>query len=198
MPMLQTQHAGENLVNVELKGDHNHVTIINDARALSANLEEHFEALAPDRVFKILVCLPTADRGSDHWAAFAHDLTQALANKGFEIILGGKNVPRKEHEYIFVAEEDQLSDRQCHALLVIACDYVTLSQLTHLTSVIKGRKRRQHIVVVPNQAILEGEAYFNEGALLAAEQLGHIFPSPPSNELIAAIVNQFMLYKNLR
>lgn len=197
--MVQTQHAGENLVNFELKGDHNNVTIINDARALSANFAEHFEALAPDRVFKILVCLPTADKESDQWAAFAHKLIQALANKGFEIILGGKNVPRKENEYIFVAEEDQLSDRQCHALLVIACDYVTLSQLTHLTSVIKTRKRhRQHIVVVPNQAILEGEEYFKEGALLAAEQLGRIFPSPPSNELIATIVNQFMLYKNLR
>jgi len=197
--MLQTQHAGENLVNVELKGDHNNVTIINDARALSDNLAEQFEALAPDRIFKILVCLPTADRESDQWAAFAHDLTEALANKGFEIILGGRHVPRTENEYIFVAEEEQLSDRQCHALLVIACDYVTLSQLTHLTSVIKSRRRRrQHIVVVPNQAILEGEAYFKEGALLAAEQLGHVFLSSPSNELIAAIVNQFMLYKNLK
>ncbi|MGN3961852.1 hypothetical protein ACS0ZG_07025 [Burkholderia gladioli] len=194
--MPENQNAGGDVVNVNVAGDDNKVVVV---RGLS-DLRDEISDLVASRKYRVLVCGPSP-RNADHaWHGFCDKLLAALRGKNFEVIVAGSGVPRDADELIYVAEQRHLNDRNCHALLVLACDYVTVSQLTHLTSVaFKKDQLRKDIVAVYDASLINDEQYFGDGALKAIEVIGKIFPFAsgkiPQPDLIDEIVKRFSLMR---
>lgn len=195
--MPEKQTAGGSINNINVEGDNNNI-------ALFGAPGESFEGMLQNakRQYKILVCLPSPTKVQHQWHNFYTELLAKLKSKGFEIVLAGNAVPRNDDEPIYKAEQRHLMDRNCHALLVLACDHVTLSQLTHLTDAALGQgKPSKNIVAIPDADIINGEQYFEEGAIKTIQATGMIF-SPPlcqsqNAKNIDEIVKHFVLLRNI-
>lgn len=190
--------AGGHLVDIKLIGDNNNISVFVDRAGLDAELA----GIAPKRSFKIMLCGPSNQTGDHLWDVFIRDLTKTLTEKGFEIIEAGSAIERKEAEPIYLAEQRHLADKDCRAVLIFACDYVTVSQLTHLTSSLFGKdSARKDIIVISDDHILRGERYFEEGALNTARNVGEVIALPadavPNASTIDRIVSRLMLIRNV-
>ncbi|PJJ17373.1 hypothetical protein CLU90_0547 [Janthinobacterium sp. 67] len=196
--MSQQMAAGGSIVNVTIDGNNNHVILAPDAEAFAAELER----LTADRKYKILFCIPSTIKHRHAWEDFSDSLSNELCAKGFEIIRAGNAVEREQHELIYTAEQRHLGDKSCHALLILACDHTTLSQLTHLTSTALTRKTfRKDIVVVSDSSLVSGEPYFEDGAIKAASTLGRVINTEigivPTKKEIDEIVQHFLFLRNI-
>ncbi|WP_147328121.1 hypothetical protein [Duganella sp. BJB476] len=192
----KTQLAGESIANVEVKGNSNNIFIN------SHGLDDELSMVSAARKYKILLCIPSSEKKRHKWIEFSQKLATALRDKGFEIVEAGHLVPREKEEFIYLAEQRELMDKSCQALLILACDNTTLSQLTHLTSVVLGKNRtRKEIVVVQDEKLISGEKYFEEGALKAVQAMGKVIETPsgkvPSLDLIDEIVSIFTTYRHV-
>jgi hypothetical protein len=189
----KVQVAGGSIANVEVKGDGNNIFIN------SAELNNELQMISAERKYKILLCIPSSAKKRHKWVEFSEKLSTALMDKGFEIIEAGHLVPRDKEEFIYLAEQRQLQDKSCQALLILACDAATLSQLTHLTSVVLGKNKiRKEIVVVQDDKLTSGEKYFEEGALKAIHSMGKVIETSgkaPSLALVDEIVSIFTTFR---
>lgn len=193
------QVAGQNAVNLEIQGDGNTVQVV-----LPTPLDKAFDgalaAFGADRQYKILICQPSNAHPGHPWANFAAEVSAALREHGFEVMNAGAVLPREEGEPVYKADEKALHDQSCNALLVLACDYVTLSQLTHLISITCARKaQRKEIVILPDPALVNHEAYFTDGALMAAKKVGVVLEIDPAmglNTYVEQVVRQFITSRN--
>lgn len=200
--MINRQTAGNDLVSINA-GDNSTITVVTGQppkepigaifRALSAASEA--------RPYRILLCVPS-EVASEQWRTFHEKLELRLQDSGFEVVRAGVHVARQAGELIFRADERILLNEDCKAVLILACDHVTLSQLTHLTALKIHCNFRIPFLVVPDSKSALQLRYFTDGPIMAIRDCGvgaviEVSQDGPTDESIDLVVSRLQQFRLL-
>lgn len=148
-----------------------------------------------------MLCVPS-EAASEPWRRFHKKLEIRLRERGFEVVRAGVHLERQEGELIFCAEQRFLTDEHCNALLILACDQVTLSQLTHLTALAIQADYRIPVLVVPDAKSALKLQYFTDGPIMAIRDCGagaviEVSPEGPTEESVDLVVTRLQRFRLL-